>query len=944
MNRFYLKYFFVFIFLFIAKNASATHLRAGEITARKIPGTERTYRITLTSYHDEEKGANASSGMTNVTFYFGEGNTPVEVKRRSQIKINPFTSVNTYDTLYTFPANRTYKIGVALINRNSNTGNLPGDTEKISMWLETTLTVNASLGQNATPILLNIPIDTAAVGVRFVHNPNAFDPDGDSLAYRMTIPREKSETIAGSGSFIKGYQDPNLIGTGPDVREDGGTPASFSIDPVTGDLVWDAPRLFWKTPLEFGQVNVAFVIEEWRKGADGTYIKISETVRDMQIIVVETKNLRPAVSVPRTLCVEAGTKIQFTAEARDPDKNPIRLSSSSGVYNVDQAGRPVQNIKLPIAKFTLEKANPQASPAKGEFLWQTSCDHIRLQPYDVLFKAEDVPGSFAVQLVDIKSTKITVIAPRPRGLIAESVKNTIRLKWNKLGCSSNATGIIIYRKDGCSSFSPGECITGLPAGLGYKEIARVKGSDTTYVDNAATPDQIFSYRIVAEYSNGVSVSQSVVSNESCTNIRLELPVMTNVSITKTDLKNGEIFVRWTRPIKLNQADFNAPYEYRLYRAKNTSGLASEFALIKTFSNADLTGKTLDTVFVDTGLDTKTLAYRYKVDFFYSDNGVQKRVGETPLASSVRLSVKAGERRLTLNWEANVPWSFEGFQQKVYRQKPNGDFALIAEISGNSYVDDGTDRAPADGLNTISIKADTSYCYRIETIGGYTDTRILQRNLINFSQIECGTPYDTPCPPILTLLKPDCGNAKAFCDATSFSNQLQWTYPTKPECGRNIVKYKIYFATNQKDRAVLVSESQTLNFTHTSLPTLVGCYYVTAVNRAGLESQPSNIVCQDNCPEFSLPNTFTPNADGKNDVFRPLSCLTFLDYVDFEVYSRDGNRVYSSLGGKTLLWDGKNSNGENAPAGLYYYLTKVRFDRLERKDELESYKGWIELLR
>ena len=932
-----------FLVLLVSQKSFATHLRAGEITARKIIGTERTYRITLTSYHDELNGGPASTGMTTVTFFFGEGTAPVEVRRRSQIKISPFTSVNTYDTLYTFPANRTYKIGVGLINRNENTANLPGDTQKLSMWLETTLTVNASIGQNATPILLNIPIDTAAIGVRFVHNPNAFDPDGDSLAYRMTTPRERSETIAGAGSFIKGYQDPNLIGFGPDVREDGSTPSSFSIDPVSGDLVWDAPRLFWRKPIEYGQVNVAFVIEEWRKGNDGTYIKISETVRDMQIIVVETKNIRPAVSVPRNLCVEAGTRIQFTAEARDADNNPIRLTSSGGVYNVDQAGRFIKNIENPIASFKVAKPNPQVPPAKGEFLWQTSCDHIRLQPYDVLFKAEDVPGSFAVQLVDQKTTKITVIAPRPRNLVAEAVRNVIRVKWSPIGCTKNAMAIIIYRKDGCSTFTPGECVTGLPTALGYKEIGRVKGTDTTYTDNSATPDQIFSYRIVAEFTNGVSTSQSVVSNESCTNIRLELPVMENVSILKTDAK-GQIFVRWTRPIKLNQADFNAPYEYKLYRAKNVSGPASEFTLIKTFLNADLTGKTADTIYLDNDIDTKTLAYRYKVEFFYTDNGVQKRVGETPLASSVRLEVKPLERRLSLSWQANVPWTFEGYQQKVYRQNTNGSFNLIAEVAGNSYLDDGTDRGTADGVSNISIKADTTYCYRIETVAAYADVRIKLKNIVNLSQIECGVPFDTPCPPVLTLIKPDCANAKSFCNALSFSNSMTWTYPTKPECGKNIVKYKIYFAKNSKDKATVIGESTTLNFTHLDLKTLVGCYYVTAVNRNGLESVPSNLACQDNCTEFLLPNTFTPNNDGKNDVFKPLSCLSFLEYVDFEVYNRDGLLVYSSLAGKVLNWDGKMTNGDAAPAGIYLYRASVRFDRLERSDELKSYKGWIEIFK
>jgi hypothetical protein len=81
-------------------------------------------------------------------------------------------------------------------------------------------------------------------------------------------------------------------------------PATFRIDPRTGDLIWDAPR-------EIGQYNVAFIIEEWRKAPSGNYLKIGEIVRDMQIIVVESSNKRPLLEVPEKICVEAGRSCHF---------------------------------------------------------------------------------------------------------------------------------------------------------------------------------------------------------------------------------------------------------------------------------------------------------------------------------------------------------------------------------------------------------------------------------------------------------------------------------------------------------------------------------------------------------------------------------------------------------------------------------------------------------
>jgi hypothetical protein len=68
-------------------------------------------------------------------------------------------------------------------------------------------------------------------------------------------------------------------------REDGSTPAFLTLDPVTGDLVWDSPGFA-------GQYNVAFRILEYRK-INGEYRLIGYVVRDMQIIIENSDNKRP---------------------------------------------------------------------------------------------------------------------------------------------------------------------------------------------------------------------------------------------------------------------------------------------------------------------------------------------------------------------------------------------------------------------------------------------------------------------------------------------------------------------------------------------------------------------------------------------------------------------------------------------------------------------------
>ena len=108
----------------------------------------------------------------------------------------------------------------------------------------------------------------------------------------------------------------------------------------------------------------------------------------------------------------------------------------------------------------------------------------------------------------------------------------------------------------------------------------------------------------------------------------------------------------------------------------------------------------------------------------------------------------------------------------------------------------------------------------------------------------------------------------------------------PELRRTNIYYS-RFDDNQPLQKISNVLAPTTTFQHANLTTVAGCYYVTAVNRAGIESQPSNKVCKDICPAFQMPNVFTPNGDGKNDVLSPMPCPAFVASVEFVAYNRWG---------------------------------------------------------
>ena len=101
---------------------------------------------------------------------------------------------------------------------------------------------------------------------------------------------------------------------------------------------------------------------------------------------------------------------------------------------------------------------------------------------------------------------------------------------------------------------------------------------------------------------------------------------------------------------------------------------------------------------------------------------------------------------------------------------------------------------------------------------------------------------------------------------------------------------------------------------------------------------SNSVELTKSPQSFIPNAFTPNGDGLNDIFKPV--LTYVDdeeYV-FSIFDRWGNLIFYTEE-ITVGWDG-NINGKPAAAGIYAYSLTYR------QSETKMYKtqGHVTLIR
>jgi gliding motility-associated-like protein len=877
--------------------AQATHYRAGEILYELIGNYK--YRVTVITYSKYDSFS-IPADKDIITVFWGDGVTDT-IARTNGPDVDPPNGIpdgqiiattpvsikkNIYISTHTYagtPTTKFYIIGFQDLNRIDGIANIQGGGSiDVPFYVEDTLkfpTDISNIGFNSSPVLTNDPIDYANLNDTFFHNPGAYDIDRDSLDFQLVpclqgpIPGIQVPQYIYPDNYCQPIQPNNTI----------------TIDRRTGQLVW-------ATPCQRGIFNIAILVTEFRNG-----IAIGTLMRDMQIIVDYNPNRPPRiVSAPDT-CVRAGSPLNVTITATDPDAvQTVRLTASGGPFEVTSP-----------ATFRNQSGgtNISGNPAVGNFEWNTQCSHISKQPYLVVFKAQD---SYAIPLVDVEPWLITVIAPPPLNLTAVATNQNVTLNWqNPYSCASSPDfrGFSVWRKSGCDLFEPEYCETGL-AGRGFTKITGANIFTYSYVDNATVVGQEYTYRVVAHFSklspNGLfqfDASESVPSNGVCVFMPVNIPVIINVDVQQTDVANGQIFVRWTKPlaggINLDTIQNPPPYRFDLYRGSGFN-LTNPQLIISTPDAASFSAL-IDTTFTDIGLNTQDSAWSYKV-LFYSNNDT---VGATTVASSIYLNVNPSDQSLYLTWSENVPWTNDSFA--IYKQnKITSVFEAIDTAYNHFYTDTG-------------LINDTTYCYFVRGYGHYA-LASLPRPLINNSQEDCAIPIDTtaPCPPTLTV-RNDCDQYNNIpWTAAQYINYLAWSNQNDP-CSIDINRYYIYFGDDSANMVLIdsITSKDDTTFNHILTESLAGCYAITAIDRVGNQSQYSNIFCIDNCPYYILPNAFTPNGDGANEKFTPFKPYRFVKKIEMKIFNRWGEEVFTTED-PDINWDGKDQKGKEVSEGVYVY--------------------------
>ncbi|MCK5028485.1 MAG: gliding motility-associated C-terminal domain-containing protein [Bacteroidales bacterium] len=231
-------------------------------------------------------------------------------------------------------------------------------------------------------------------------------------------------------------------------------------------------------------------------------------------------------------------------------------------------------------------------------------------------------------------------------------------------------------------------------------------------------------------------------------------------------------------------------------------------------------------------------------------------------------------------------------------------------------------------------------YRIYKSDSYNGIFDSIETVVSDGYIVSGTDYNSQSDSKISYYKlasvNDCDNETTNSDVinnivlnlenTDFVNALSWNLLKEFDLFSGT--YEIYRISGNSEPELIRSFSNYDNI-EDDIELLQGqnlsgqfCYYIKVYKEGETENySQSNTKCIYLEPTVYIPQAFTPNDDGINDLFLPVFSFLPKEY-ELKIYNRWGNIVFETSD-PTKGWNGKQSNGKPAPAGSYIYLLKIK---------------------
>lgn len=239
---------------------------------------------------------------------------------------------------------------------------------------------------------------------------------------------------------------------------------------------------------------------------------------------------------------------------------------------------------------------------------------------------------------------------------------------------------------------------------------------------------------------------------------------------------------------------------------------------------------------------------------------------------------------------------------------------VASLTGNTLLCNGesTTLLASGGGTYLWNTSATSSSINVSTQGNYY---VIVSN-------SCGS--DTAFLNVIT----DQVNADFFADVYSGTSPLPVNFTDNSSS--NVTTWQWDFGNSTS------SGSSNPSNVYSSSGTFV--VVLTVTNVSGCTDTAQAIIIVNEIPSvITVPNVFTPNADGTNDIF--LVETIGLDKFDMSIYDRWGVLVFKT-DNPLVSWDGKSISGISVADGTYYYT--INATGLDTKQY--NLAGFLTLLR
>jgi gliding motility-associated-like protein len=305
-----------------------------------------------------------------------------------------------------------------------------------------------------------------------------------------------------------------------------------------------------------------------------------------------------------------------------------------------------------------------------------------------------------------------------------------------------------------------------------------------------------------------------------------------------------------------------------------------------------------------------------------------------------------------NWK----WYFtaqdsSALQNPVFTFTDFGDHAVQLIVQSDSGCLDTLsktitiyDHAPAvvvervtvvnDQFNLLEWKAPSSPIvsgYRIQKssdFGNFIDLKTYPKDSLSLSDFSVSPDYHIYTYHILT--EDSCGHVSdpsniaqsilLELDSSEAFNILSWSAYEEWTSGVERYEVQIFNAQSQSWEKLEafpfpVAYSDSAN----KISQAEYCYRIAAFRTLDDLPSHSNVVCSDTRMNLFVPNAFSPNGDGKNDVFQVRG--TYLAAFELKIFNRWGELLFESNSLQNS-WDGTFKN-KKCPMGVYYFQLKAK---------------------